>query len=251
MIAGAVQGAAKVLREKAVKVAAHLLEASEDDLEYVEGGVQVKGSPDQRKSLAEIVVMPRMFKHDLPDDITSGFEASHVYDHPYTTMPTEDRSDLGVFYPCMGHACHLAMVEVDLETGGVEILRYAAVHDAGTMVNPRSLEGQIIGGTAQGVATALLEELVYDDAGNLLSTSFMDFLMPTAMEVPELLIGHEETPSPITEYGIKGGGEAGRMMAPGAISAAIDDALREYDVHVTDLPATPERILDWVGDRDA
>jgi CO/xanthine dehydrogenase Mo-binding subunit len=116
------------------------------------------------------------------------------------------------------------------------------------MVNPRSLEGQIIGGTAQGIATALLEELVYDDQGQLLSSSFTDFLMPTAMEVPELDIGHEETPSPITEYGIKGGGEAGRMMAPGAMSAAIDDALVDYGIHVAELPATPERIVRWIGE---
>ena len=226
-----------------------MLEPDADDLEWSDGGYQVVGSPSSRAEFADIAMTAHLFATKLPDDLQSGLEATHVYDHPYTTMPSKDRSDLGSFYPCMGHACHLAMVEVDLETGGVEILRYAAVHDAGTMVNPRSLEGQIVGGTAQGVATALLEELVYDDQGQLLSTSFMDFLMPTAMEVPELLIGHEETPSPITEYGIKGGGEAGRMMAPGAISAALDDALREYDVHVTDLPATPERILDWVGEK--
>jgi CO/xanthine dehydrogenase Mo-binding subunit len=148
----------------------------------------------------------------------------------------------------MGHACHIVAVEVDTDTGAVKILDYAAVHDAGTMVNPRSLEGQIIGGTAQGVATALLEELVFDEYGQPLSTTFMDFLIPTAMEVPELKIGHEETPSPITVHGIKGGGEAGRMMAPSAISNAIDDALRDYGVHVTELPATPERIIRWIGE---
>jgi CO/xanthine dehydrogenase Mo-binding subunit len=247
MYAGAIRGAAGKVKDKARRIAAEMLEADAEDLEWKDGGFQVVGSPSSRAEFADVAITAHLFATKLPDDLQSGLEATHVYDHPYTTMPSKDRSDLGVFYPCMGHACHLAMVEVDLDTGGVEILRYAAVHDAGTMVNPRSLEGQIIGGTAQGVATALLEELVYDDQGQLLSTSFMDFLMPTAMEVPELLIGHEETPSPITEFGIKGGGEAGRMMAPGAVSAAIDDALREYGVHVTDLPATPERILDWVG----
>src|SRR5205823_14612758 len=139
----------------------------------------------------------------LPDDVESGLEASHVYDHPFTTMPAKDRSDLGVFYPCMGHACHIAVIEVNVETGAVEILKYVAVHDSGTIVNPRSLEGQVIGGTVQGIATALLEELVYDDQGQLLTSSFMDFLMPTAKEMPDFILGHEQTPSPITEYGIK------------------------------------------------
>ena len=247
MYAGAIRGAAGKIKDKARRIAAEMLEVDAGDLEWKDGGFQVVGAPDSRAEFGDVAMSAHLFATKLPDDLQSGLEASHVYDHPYTTMPAKDRSDLGVFYPCMGHACHIAMVEVDLETGGVEILRYGAVHDAGTMVNPRSLEGQIIGGTAQGVATALLEELVYDEDGQLLSTSFMDFLMPTSMEVPELVIGHEETPSPLTEFGIKGGGEAGRMMAPGAISAAIDDALRDYDVHVTDLPATPERILDWVG----
>lgn len=247
MYAGAIRGAAGKVKDKARRIAAEMLEVDAEDLEWSDGGFQVIGAPDARASFADVAMNAHLFATKLPEGLQSGLEATHVYDHPYTTMPSKDRTDLGVFYPCMGHACHIAMVEVDPETGGVEILRYAAVHDAGTMVNPRSLEGQIIGGTAQGVATALLEELVYDEQGQLLSTSFMDFLMPTAMEVPELLIGHEETPSPITEHGIKGGGEAGRMMAPGAVSGAIDDALAEHGVHVTDLPATPERILDWVA----
>lgn len=251
MYAGAIRGAAKKIKDKARRIAAEMLEVDAEDLEWSNGGFQVVGAPESRADFADIAMTAHLFATRLPEGLQSGLEATHVYDHPYTTMPSKDRSDLGVFYPCMGHACHIAMVEVDIETGGVKILRYAAVHDAGTMVNPRSLEGQIIGGTAQGVATALLEELVYDDAGQLLSTSFMDFLIPTAMEAPELLIGHEETPSPITEFGIKGGGEAGRMMAPGAMSAAIDDALKDYDVHVTDLPATPERILRWVGEHRA
>lgn len=247
MYAGAINGAAGKIKDKARRIAAHQLEADPADVEWVDGGFQVKGVPAARREFAEIAMAAYLFATELPEGLQSGLEASHVYDHPYTTMPSKDRSDLGVFYPCMGHACHITMVEVDTETGHVDILRYAAVHDAGTMVNPRSLEGQIIGGTAQGIATALLEEVVYDDQGQPLSTAFTDFLMPSAMEVPELAIGHEETPSPITEYGIKGGGEAGRMMAPGAVSAAIDDALVEYGVRVTELPATPERITRWIA----
>jgi CO/xanthine dehydrogenase Mo-binding subunit len=128
----------------------------------------------------------------------------------------------------------------------VEILDYAAVHDSGTLVNPRSYDGQIIGGTAQGVATALAEELSFDGQGVPLPTTFWDYLMPTALDVPEVNVGHEETPSPLTAHGIKGGGEAGRLMAPGALSAAIDDALRDFGVRVTELPATGERIVGWI-----
>ena len=157
--------------------------------------------------------MLHLFKHSFPEDMESGLDASKVFDHPYTTMPSADRKDLGVFYPFVGHACHVPVVEVDTETGAVTFLHYAAVHDCGTLVNPRSLAGHIVGGTAQGIGTALYEEFVYDNDGQLLSSSFMDYLIPTAMEVPELTIGHVETPSPYTPHGIKGGGEGGRVRA--------------------------------------
>ena len=246
MIAGAIEGAVGKIKDKAFKIAAHLLEAAPEDLEWREGGVSVKGSPTARKSLGEVAVMAHLFKHSLPDDIESGLEAGQVFDHPYTTMPSPDRSDLGVFYPFMGHACHIAVVEVDVETGAVEFLKYVAVHDCGTLVNPRSLEGHIVGGTAQGLGTALLEEFVYTDDGNLLTQSYFDYLLPSALEVPEVVIGHHETPSPYTPYGIKGGGEAGRMMAPAAIASAVEDALSPLGVRVHTLPATPERVLTWI-----
>jgi CO/xanthine dehydrogenase Mo-binding subunit len=246
MVAGAVAGASEKIKQKAFKIAAHMLEAAEGDIEWVDGGVAVKGSPDRRKELSEIALMAHLFKHSLPDEIESGLEASKVYDHPYTTMPSDDRKDLGVLYPFMGHACHITVMEVDVETGAVEFLKYAAVHDCGTVVNPRSLNGHIIGGTAQGIGTALLEEYVYDDEGQLLTTNYQEYLMPSAMDVPEMVIGHHQTPSPYTVHGIKGGGEGGRMIAPAAISSAIDDALRSLGVRVNELPATPERLLGWI-----
>ena len=171
------------------------------------------------KTLGEIAIMLHLFKHSFPEDMESGLDASKVFDHPYTTMPSADRKDLGVFYPFVGHACHVPVVEVDIETGAVTFLNYAAVHDCGTLVNPRSLAGHIVGGTAQGIGTALYEEFVYDEDGQLLSSSFMDYLIPTAMEVPELTIGHVETPSPYTPHGIKGGGEGGRMTLDGKTAA--------------------------------
>jgi carbon-monoxide dehydrogenase large subunit len=243
MLAGAVEGASAKIKAKALRAAAHLLEAAPEDLEWVDGGYQVRGVPEQRKSLAEIAVMLHLFKHSFPEDIESGLEDSKVFDHPYTTMPSADRKDLGVFYPFMGHACHVPVVEVDVETGEVKILSYAAVHDCGTLVNPRSLAGHIVGGTAQGIGTALYEEFVYDADGQLLSSTYVDYLIPTAMEVPELKIGHAQTPSPYTPHGIKGGGEGGRMMAPAALNAAVNDALAPLGVRVTELPMTPDRIL--------
>jgi CO/xanthine dehydrogenase Mo-binding subunit len=246
MIAGAIEGAAAKIKKKAFTIAGHLLEASVDDLEWVDGGIQVRGTPDARKTLGEIAIMAHLFKHSLPDHVTSGLEGSQVFDHPYTTMPSADRKDLGVFYPFMGHASHVAVVEVDLDTGKVDFLDYAAVHDCGTMVNPRSLEGHMIGGTAQGIGTTLLEEFVYDDNGDFQSGTFLNYLLPTSMDVPEVKCGHLETPSPYTPYGIKGGGEGGRMMAPGAIFAAIDDALEPFGVRLRRLPATPERVVEAI-----
>ena len=192
MLAGAVEGASAKIKEKARRAAAHLLEIGPDDLEWADGGFRVRGDPERKKTLGEIAIMLHLFKHSFPEDMESGLDASKVFDHPYTTMPSADRKDLGVFYPFVGHACHVPVVEVDIETGAVTFLNYAAVHDCGTLVNPRSLAGHIVGGTAQGIGTALYEEFVYDEDGQLLSSSFMDYLIPTAMEVPELTIGHVE-----------------------------------------------------------
>jgi CO/xanthine dehydrogenase Mo-binding subunit len=184
-----------------------------------------------------------MFKLNLPEGMESGLEARSTYDHPFTTMPSPDRKDLGAFYPMMGHACHIAVVEVDVETGKVQFLKYAAVHDAGVLVNPMTLDGHITGGVAQGLGTAMYEELAYDENGQLQSASFMDYLIPTAMDVPRIDIDHQETPSPFTEYGIKGGGEGGRMMAPPVVASAIEDALAPLGVKILELPITESKIL--------
>lgn len=247
MLAGAVEGASARVKDKAAKAAAHMMEVDVADVQWSDGGFEVKGAPESRKSLAEVAVALHLFKHSFPEETESGLEESKVFDHPYTTMPSDDRKDLGVFYPFMGHACHIPVVEVDIETGGVTFLDYTAVHDCGTLVNPRSLSGHILGGTAQGIGTALHEEFVYDPSGQLLSGSYLDYLMPTSMEMPEMKIGHCETPSPYTPHGIKGGGEGGRMMAPAAINVAVNDALAPLGVRITELPMTPSRILEAIA----
>jgi carbon-monoxide dehydrogenase large subunit len=251
MLAGAVNGAARKLKDKIFRIAGHLLEVSPQDLVLADGKVSVKGVPQRALAIADIAVNAHFFKMSLPADLETGLDASHTYDHPFTTPPSADRSDLGVFYPMMAHAAHIPVVEVDIETGHVKFLDYVAVHDCGTMMNPAALEGQIAGGVAQGIGTALYEELVYDGQGQLLTASFLDYLLPTATEVPEIRIGHQETPSPYTAYGLKGSGEGGRMVSPAAVASAVQDALLPLGIEVTELPVTPTRVVRWVREARA
>ena len=251
MIAGAIAGASTKIKSKLMRVASHFLEAAQDDLELVDGSVRIQGS-DRAMSIPEIALQAHYFRLSLPDDVDSGLDASHVYDHPYTTMPSEDRSDLGVFYPIMGHMCHIPVIEVDAETGRIEFLDYVAVHDCGTVVNPMTLAGHVRGGTAQGIGSAVYEHFHYDEDGQLLAGTYADYLIPTLKEVPaNIRVGHVETPSPFTEFGIKGGGEGGRMGAPPAITAAVEDALRPLGVKVDGLPITPMRVRELIREAKA
>ena len=142
------------------------------------------------------------FRLSMPDDptLTSGMDAAYTYDHPLTTLPSDDRSDLGIFYPIMGHMCHMPVVEVDPGTGQVSFLDYVAVHDCGTMVNPMTLAGHVRGGTAQGIGTALYEQYYYDADGQLLTATYADYLIPSVHEVPATCASatsrrHRPTPS--------------------------------------------------------
>jgi CO/xanthine dehydrogenase Mo-binding subunit len=251
MLAGAVNGASRKLKDKIFRIAAHLLEASPQDLVLADGKVSVTGVPQRGLTLADIAANAHFFKMSLPAELETGLDASHTYDHPFTTPPSADRSDLGAFYPIVAHAAHVPVVEIDVDTGLVKFLDYVAVHDCGTMMNPAALEGQIAGGIAQGIGTALYEEFVYDSEGQLRTASLLDYLLPTAAEVPSIRIGHQETPSPYTPYGLKGSGEGGRMVAPAAIANAVQDALAPLGVEVSELPITPDRIVRWVREARA
>ena len=246
MIAGAIQGACAKIKNKACQIGAQLLQLPAAEVEWRDGGVGARTRLAACKSLVEIAGAASMFKHSMNIEISSGLEGHQVYDHPHMTMPKGDGKDFGIFFPFVGHGCHIAVVEVDPELGSVEFLDYVAVHDNGTIVNPRSMEGQIRGGTAHGIGSALMEEYVYGADGGLQSSSYHHYLMPTSMDIPPMKIAHLETPSPFTPHGIKGGGEAGRLMAPAAISSAIDDALAHYKVRVDTMPATPARISAWM-----
>jgi len=246
MLSGALHGAAAKVKEKMFKIAGHLLEANSDDLELREGRVWVRGT-ERSLSLADIGMKAYWYKFDLPPGIESGLEGSFTYDHPYTTPPSEDRKDLGAFYPIMSHAAHIPVVEVDIKTGEVKFLKYVAVHDVGTVVNPRSLQGQIHGGIAQGIGVSLYEEVRYSPEGQNLTTTFNDYLLPTAPGVPNIEVYHHETPSPFTAFGVKGGGEGGRMVAPPAVTRAVEDALSPFGIRIDELPITPEKIVKWVA----
>ncbi len=246
MLSGAAGGASRRVKDKMRVVAAHLLEAGPDDLEFRDGQLNVKGVPERSISYADVALKAHMFRLDLPKDFESGLSATYTYDHPFTTKPSDDRKDLGAFYPIVSHACHMPVVEVDPQTGQVTVLRYVAVNDSGTVMNPRLLQGQVVGGIAQGIGAAFLEEYVYDENGQLATSTFMDYLLPTAHDVPDIRVHHHETPSPFTEYGVKGGGEGGRMVAPTALASAVEDALRPLGVQVSELPMTPQRIVSWI-----
>jgi CO/xanthine dehydrogenase Mo-binding subunit len=227
VVAGnAVSVAARAVRTKALQVAATLLEASPEDLELTRGTISVRGAPDRQVSLARVtqVVTSPPPTFTFPAELEPGMEVTHYF------HPTANTYANGV---------HLAVVEVDVETGVVRVHRYIVVHDCGTIINPMIVDGQVRGGVAQGLGNALYEEMVYDAHGQPLTTSYMDYLLPTSMEVPSIEVGHVQTRSPMNEEGIKGAGEGGTMPVPAVIANAIDDALASLGVTVTRMPISP------------
>jgi len=231
---GAARRASEQLRDQLSKVAAYNLEASPADIEFVSGRVFVAGSPERGYGFAELCRMVYHRPELVPDGQSPILEATVAYDAPPGT---------GTFT----NATQIAVVEVDPGTGGIEILRYAIVEDCGPMINPLVVEGQIFGGIAQGIGSAIYEEFVYDEDGHLLTTTFMDYMLPGTTEVPPMEVFHLETPSPFTVGGIKGMGEGG-AIAPGAVIAgAVEDALSALGpVLVNEIPLTPQRVRQYV-----
>ncbi len=242
MLAGATVGASEKLKKKLLRIAAHSMGESSEALEVSRGVVRRKEGIGEI-SIGDLAMQAHLFQLDLPESEEGGLTVLYNYAHPYATQPNAERTDLGSFYPIVAHACHIPIVEVDIKTGAIEIIRYVAVHDSGTVVNPQGLVGQVVGGIAQGIGAALMEECVFDNEGQLLSSTFGEYLLPSIHEVPDIEVYHHETPSPFTEYGIKGAGEGGRLVAPTALASAIEDALSPFGVKVSELPMTPERVL--------
>lgn len=225
MAGGATYGAAQALAEKVLRIASVLLKEKVEHLKMSEGKVH------GRKGSVEYATIARefLFTPDHVPDVDPGLEVIYHYSSEVQT---------GAFT----YATHAVVVDVDLDTGAVELLDYAIVEDCGTVVNPHIVDGQIIGGIAQGIGTALLEEVIYDADGQPKTTSFLDYLLPGASEVPEIKIGHMETPSPYTVFGMKGAGEGGSIAPPAAIANAVTDALREFGATINETPITPERV---------
>ncbi|HXY31365.1 MAG TPA: aerobic carbon-monoxide dehydrogenase large subunit [Gemmatimonadaceae bacterium] len=216
--------AARKIRDKARKIAAYLLEASEADLEWKPGRFSVKGSPDRGVTIQEIAFAAYT---NHPQGMEAGLEAVSYYDPPNLTFP---------------FGSYICVVDIDRGTGAVKIRRFVAVDDCGTIINPMIVEGQIHGGLTMGMAPALLEEISYDDQGNVQGGSFMDYLLPTAMETPKWETDKTVTPSPHHPFGAKGVGESATVGAPPAIANAVVDALAHLGVRHIDIPITPEKV---------
>src|SRR2546427_6694390 len=221
--------AAAEVRKKALAVAAGHFEAAPEDLTLDDGRITVRGTPGRGLALGEVAAIASAPRpgYALPGAMDPGLEATgyvHVLQSTYS------------------NGAHAAVVEVDVETGTVRLLRYVAVDDCGTMINPLVVEGQIHGGIAHGIGNALLEEIVYDETGQLVTGTLMDYALPRATDVPRLEVHHVVTPSPLNPLGVKGAGEGGALPAPAAIANAVADALRPLGVEVTEMPLTRERL---------
>jgi carbon-monoxide dehydrogenase large subunit len=225
--------AAQKIIDKAKKIAAHELEVAEEDVEFADRKLQVKGAPDKAKTIPEIA-FSAWTAHNLPEGVEPTLEATHVFDPPNFTFPS---------------GAHICVVEVDTETGATDILKYVAVDDCGTVINPIIVEGQVHGGVAQGIAEAMYEEAVYDDSGNLLTSSMANYRIPSAAELPEFTTDNTVTPSTTNPLGVKGIGEAGTIAAPPAVVNAVIDALGPLGVTELEKPVSPERI--WQAIKDA
>jgi carbon-monoxide dehydrogenase large subunit len=212
--------------EKCKKIAAHLLEASEADIVFEEGKFHVRGVPAKSKAWGDVVLMAYL-AHNVPAGMEPGLEATTFYDPPNFTYP---------------FGTHVAVVEVDPDTGAVKLLRYLAVDDVGNVINPMIVEGQVHGGIAQGLGQALFEQAVYDDNGQLLTGELLDYAVPKAHQLLSYETERTVTPCPHNPLGVKGVGEAGTIASPAALVNAVVDALAPWGVRHLDMPLTPEKV---------
>jgi carbon-monoxide dehydrogenase large subunit len=225
---GAAATAAREVKDRMLAIAGHLLEADPSDLEVRNGVVQVVGAPDAKLTVADVAEVAHWRTHRLPPELQVGLAAVGEYRGPNVTF---------------NNGAHAAVVEIDEDSGLVQLVDYVCVEDCGVLINPDIVDGQIRGGVAQGVGGALLERLHYDEDGQLLTSTLLDYLMPTGPDLPDVRISHIETPSPVTMLGVKGAGEAGAAGAPAAVHNAVNDALALRGARVWHQPITPERVL--------
>ena len=227
----AVYRSTQKVADKAKRIAAHLFEAAEDDIVFDGGEFYVKGSPDNRKAFGEVAFAA--YGMNLPEGMEIGLEAVSYFDPPNLVWP---------------FGAHICEVEVDPETARVDLRRYVAVDDCGNVINPMIVEGQLHGGIAQGVAQALFEEVSYDAEGALRTGSMLDYLVPTAAEMPEIVLDRTVTPTPVNDLGVKGIGEAGTIAASACVINGIVDALAPLGITHVDMPASPDRLWKVIDD---
>lgn len=230
----AILQAGGALRDKILAIGAHLLEAAPADLEIVDGAVGVRGLPDRRVPLAQVARLGSggvAFGMVMPGGLPVGLEASAYF------TPSQ------AGYSASAHVC---VLDVDAETGEVTIVRYVVGHDCGNVINPLLVEGQILGGVAHGLSNALYEEAIFDEQGQSLASSFLDYPLPSAREMPRVEMFHLTTPSPLNPLGVKGAGEAGTLPVTAAVAGAVEDALRPFGVRVNRMPLNPARISDLI-----
>lgn len=244
MLGGAAFHAAEKLKAKLVRIAAKQFDANEDDVNYSTGGV---ASADGKRRLewADLVNIAHRNHHLLPPGMEPGLETTHVMQVPTgVKLPENGRVQM---YPCHSFEFHVVLVAIDPVLGKPEIRRYVIGHDCGTIINPHIVKGMTLGGIAHGLGAALLEEFVYDEQGQMIAQSFMDYLLPSSHEMPNVEIVHHCTPSPHTVFGQKGAGESGYMGAPAAISSAINDAVRALGISFVKLPIRTSAISDAIA----
>jgi carbon-monoxide dehydrogenase large subunit len=232
MASGAAIGATRLVKQMALRIAAHLLEANEADLEIVDARVQVRGTPTRSVGLADVARAAWFAPSSLPDGLRQGLEATCDYRVPRGGWTA---------------ATHAAVVEVDTETGRIDVLRYLVVEDCGTLINPAIVDGQITGGVAQGIAQVLFERHAYDGSGQLLTSSLADYLVPSAADLPTIDIDHMELEDPDGELDARGVGEGGMIGAPAALCNAVSDALAPFGVEVEEQYLSPENVLRMIG----
>ena len=226
----AVHMAAQKVQDKAKKIAAHMLEASEDDLEFEGGQFRVAGSPDQSVTIQDVAASA-FGGIEIPEDMEPGLTADTFYDPPNFVFP---------------FGAHICVVEVDTETGKTSVRDYFGVDDCGPVINPIIVDGQVHGGIAQGIAQALYEEAIYDEDGTLVTGSMVDYMIPGAPELPNYTLDRTVTPSPTNVMGVKGIGEAGTIGSPPAVINAVIDALKPFGVTHIDMPASPMRVWETI-----
>lgn len=254
-IAGSAMHIAAVkVREKAKQIAADLFEASPDDIELADGKVFVRDAPHRALTLGQVAISANPLRYAYGENARKLMSMKLAGSRPGPALPEERGSPgleaSGFYSPPHGSfasGIHGAIIEVDPATGDVSFLKYAAVHDCGRVINPVVVEGQVHGGVAQGIGGAFFERLVYDEQGQLLNASFMDYLIPTAAEIPPLLVDHVETPSPLNPLGVKGAGEAGVIPVPALFASAIDDALAHLGLRILEMPLHPRRLYELIN----